>query len=281
MKRDRTGRGPNISHAVRRLIISEAIHDSKDMPRRALAIRLQDLIEKMEGSSPTEDTLTKMISEARNQQAGNNLDQPWSIGASASHDISPGVIPTLIDLQKLIKDNNGTRRLSLREAHLVGRLVPVAERVLQQAFIDRESRLWVLLLIVDVYVQRERVSLQMKEPYPDTADLDTLFFANDDLIGDDSLRAWWDVLPTKYQEATGQLLELYQRRALEEAEEKKGQPLSKEEATIIDQGFEIAKTGGPKAFNDFVEKNELARRYDLSQLDWGTIYSEALQEVLK
>ena len=62
MIRKRTGRGPKISSEVRQLIISQAIHDSKTMPRRALAVRLQELIERMGEVSPTEDTLTRMIS---------------------------------------------------------------------------------------------------------------------------------------------------------------------------------------------------------------------------
>ena len=51
MSERKPGRGPKISNAVRRLIISQAIQDSKNMPRRALAVRLQDLIEKVPGLS--------------------------------------------------------------------------------------------------------------------------------------------------------------------------------------------------------------------------------------
>ncbi len=100
MNGKRPGRGPQISNEVRRLIISEAIHDSRNMPRRALAVRLQDLIEKMGEISPTEDTLAKMISEARNKQPS-EIDRPWSIGACAEYNIPPDIIPILIGLQKL------------------------------------------------------------------------------------------------------------------------------------------------------------------------------------
>ena len=99
MNRRRPGRGPKISNEVRRLIIGQAIDDSKHMPRRALAVRLQDLIEKMGEISPTEDTLVKMVSEARNQQPS-EFDRPWSIGACAQYNIPPDIIPVLISIQQ-------------------------------------------------------------------------------------------------------------------------------------------------------------------------------------
>src|SRR4030065_755843 len=100
LNKEKTGRGPKISLEVRRMIIGQAIHDNKNMPRRALAVRLQDLIEKMGEISPTEDTLAKLISEARNQQPS-ELDQPWSIGACAQYNIPPAIIPVLIRIQEL------------------------------------------------------------------------------------------------------------------------------------------------------------------------------------
>ncbi|MFH0768301.1 MAG: hypothetical protein V1932_01880, partial [Chloroflexota bacterium] len=168
MNKRRPGRGPKISNEVRRLIIGQAIHDSKNMPRRALAVRLQDIIEKMGEISPSEDTLVKMISEARNKQPS-ELDQPWSIGACDEYNIPPDIIPILISLQKLKDKDQGESRLwkmTIREARWVARLYPVAEPVIDRLFKNEEGSLWWLSLIVNGYVQRERVSEQMSEQYP-------------------------------------------------------------------------------------------------------------------
>ena len=107
---------------------------ARHMPRRALAVRLQDLIEKMGEISPTEDTLARMISEARNKQPS-ELDQPWSIGACAQYNIPPDIIPVLIRLQKL-KAARRRRRLAgeitIREARWVARLYPAAEPLIDK-----------------------------------------------------------------------------------------------------------------------------------------------------
>jgi hypothetical protein len=283
MNRRRPGRGPKISNEVRRLIIGEAIHDSKNMPRRALAVRLQDLIEKMGEISPTEDTLAKMISEARNKQPS-ELDRPWSIGACTQYNIPPDIIPILISLQKL-KASDGKEGMSgkvtIREAKWVTRLYPVAEPVINKAFTNNDGRLWLLSLIVSSYVQRERVSEQMNEQYPDTSDLDRLYFASDNLLSDDSLAAWWGTFPPKYQQAVADVLEPYHQRAFKEFEQANGGPLTDEEIKLIDQCFEVAKTSGPIVLREWVKQHPLAQRFHMADLDWGTIYSEAIKEGLE
>ena len=191
MERERTARGPNISSDVRHLIIGQAIHDSKNMPRRALAVRLQELIEEMGEVSPTEETLIRMASEARNKQAS-DLDQPWDIGACAQYNIPPDIIPVLIKLQTLKASGDKESlpgEITIREAQWVARLYPVAEPVINKSFIDDGGRLGLLSLIVSSYVQRERVNEQMNEQYPNTSDLDRLYFANEDLLSENSLEA--------------------------------------------------------------------------------------------
>ena len=91
--------GLRISREVKTLIISQAIHDSKTMPRRALAVRLQELIQRMGEVSPTEDTLVRMISAARNQQPS-ELERPWSIGACSQYGIPAEIVPLLIKVRQ-------------------------------------------------------------------------------------------------------------------------------------------------------------------------------------
>jgi hypothetical protein len=69
---------PRIKPTIRQLIVSEAIR-YPDKPRLALATDLRDSIERMGEMSPSEETLIKMISDARNQESS-LLDNPWHLG---------------------------------------------------------------------------------------------------------------------------------------------------------------------------------------------------------
>ncbi len=280
MEREKTGRGPNISNEVKRLIIGQAIHDSKNMPRRALAIRLQDLIEKMGEISPTEETLIRMISEARNQQTS-ELDQPWSIGACTQYNIPPDIISVLIRLQKLkaSRDKEGLLgEITIREAQWVTRLYPVAEPLINKAFGEREGRLRLLSLIVSCYVQKERVSEQMNEQYPNTSELDRIYFANEDILNNTSIEGWWNTFPRELQQSVADSLEVRRVSAIEELEETRGRPLSDEEVKMINDGFDVAKASGPVALRDWGKKYPAMKKENLLVLDWIEIYSEALEE---
>jgi hypothetical protein len=279
METEKTGRGPNISNEVKRLIIGQAIHDSKNMPRRALAIRLQDLIEKMGEISPTEETLIRMISEARNQQQS-ELDQPWSIGACGSYNIPPDIIPVLIRLQKLKASGDKEcllGEITIREAQWVTRLYPVAEPLINKAFGEREGRLRLLSLIVSCYVQRERVSKQMNEQYPNTSELDRIYFANEDILNNTFVEGWWDTFPRELQQSVAESLEVRRVSTIEELRKIRGRPLSDEEVEMINEGFDVAKAGGPVSLRDWVKEHPAMQKENLLVLDWMEIYSEALE----
>ncbi|MFC1955220.1 hypothetical protein ACFLWZ_01580 [Chloroflexota bacterium] len=275
----RPGRGPKISNEVRRLIIGQAIHDSKNMPRRALAVRLQDLIEKMGEISPTEDTLVKMISEARNKQPS-VIDQPWSIGACAKYNIPPDIIPILIKIQKSKaadnEEQNSLGEITIREAQWIARLLPVAEPLINQIHGDDDSRLWWLSLIVSSYVQRERVSEQMNEQYPNTFDLDGLFFANEDPFSDVSLNTWWSKTPPEYQQVISDAVEEERSITHEDFKQNKGRPLTAEETKMINDCYDVIKSGGPTALSNFVKACPLAQENGMIQIISSIIYSKAI-----
>lgn len=278
MNPKRTGRGPKISSEVRQLIIGQAIHDSKTMPRRALAVRLQDLIERMGEVSPTEDTLSRMISEARNKQPS-ELERPWSIGACAHYGISPDIISILIRLQKLkaASDEEGSPgKITIREARWVARLYPAAEPVIDRLFKNEEGSLWWLSLIVNGYVQRERVSEQMNEQYPNTSDLDRLYFASEDFLSDEALEAWWGTLPLEYQQAILDAIEQERSTLHEDIKRNKGRPLSDEETKMIDDCLDIIKSGGPTSLSEFVKQCPLAQENGMIQIISSILYSKAV-----
>lgn len=273
----RTGRGPKISNEVRQLIISQAIHDSKATPRRALAVRLQDLIEKMGEVSPTEDTLARMISEARNKQPS-ELEKPWSIGACVHYNIPPDIIPILIRLQKLkaAGDEEGSPgKITIREARWVARLYPAAEPVINKIFTNEEE-LWWLSIIVNGYVQRERVSEQMNEQYPNTSDLDRLYFTNEDFLSDDALEGWWGTLPLEYQQSIFDAIEQERPILHEDIKRHEGRALSDEETKMINDCLDILKSGGPVALREFVNQCPLAQENGMLQIIPSILYSKTV-----
>ncbi len=284
MNRKRPGRGPKISNEVRRLIIGQAIHDSKNMPRRALAVRLQDLIEKMGEISPTEDTLAKLISEARNQQPS-ELDLPWSIGACAQYNIPPDIIPIIISLQKqkASGDEEGLlRQITIREAQWVARLYPsvkslkTVKSLKNKNIIDNAERLWWLSIMVSGYVQRERVSEHMNEQYPNTADLDRLYFTNEDPLSDVSLNTWWSTFPPEYQQAVSDAIEQERTVTHEDIKRNKGRPLSDEETKMINDCFDIIKSGEPFALREFVKQCPLAQENSMMQIISSILFSKVM-----
>ena len=278
MEREKTGRGPEISREVRRLIIGQAIHDSKHMPRRALAVRLQDLLEKMGEIPPTEDTLARMISDARNKQPS-ELDQPWSIGACAQYSIPPSIIPTLIEYQKskAANDEEGAPgQITIREAQWVARLYPAAEPLIDRLFNDKDGGIWWLSLIVTGYAHRERISEQMNEQYPNTSDLDRLYFFSEYFLSDDALAVWWGSLPSEYQKAIFDAVEQERSVTHEDIKRHKGRSLSDEETKMINDCFDIIRSGGLVALREFVNQCPLAQENGMMLIMPSIIHSKAV-----
>ncbi len=278
----RTGRGPKISNEVRQLIIGQAIYDSKTMPRRALAVRLQDLIERMGEVSPTEDTLARMISEARNKQPS-ELEKPWSIGACVYYNIPPDIIPILVRLQKLkAADEEGSSgEITIREARWIARLYPAAKPLSSKIAISSDRGLWWLYFIARGYVQRERVSEQMNEQYPNTSDLDRLYFGSEDFLSDDALTAWWDTIPHEYQQTIFDAIEKERSITHEDVKRHVDRPLSSEETKMIDDCFDIAKSGGLVALREFVDRYPFAKENGMMEIMTSILYSKAISGGIK
>ncbi len=278
MNREKTRRGPRISREVRTLIISQAIHDSKTMPRRALAVRLQDLIQRMGEVSPTEETLARMISNARNREPS-ELERPWSIGACAHYGISPESTPALMDVQKereSDKRKNAPGTLTIREARWIARLYPVAQPLINKMPYADESGPYWLSLVASSYVIRERVSEQMNEQYPNTLDLDKFFFAGGDPFDDSSLIGWWSTIPLQYQQAIYDAVEEDRLVTLEDIRRFKKRPLTDEETKMINDCFDILRSGGLTALSEFVGHTPLARESGLMEIISSIIYSKAV-----
>jgi len=274
----KTGRGPKISSTVRQLIISQAIHESKTMPRRALAVRLQELINKMGEPLPTEDTLVRMISEARNKQPG-ELEKPWCIGACAYYNIPTDMIPVLVKIQKLKAEYGNEEEMSkvltLREARWIARLYHMAKPLISKLPDVEENGLLWLDFIASSYVQRERVSEQMNEQYPNTTDLDRLYFYSEDFLNDDVLISWWDALLPDHRQAIVDALEGERALTYKDIERHNKRPLSPEETKMIDDCFDNIKKGGLVALRKFINHSPLAQENEMMHLMAAILYEKA------
>ena len=271
----RPGRGPQISKENRRLIISQAVHDARNMPRWPLAARLKDLIEKMGYTSPSDETLVKMISEARNKQP-RDLEKPWSIGACSYYNIPHDMIPVLIKLQKLMAeygdDEDVSRVLTVREAQWIARLYHMAEPLIREFPNAAESGFLWLDFIASSYVQRERVSEQMNEQYPDTTDLDRLYFYSDDFLNHDVLISWWAALLPDHKRAIIDALEEQRAETHRDIERHKKRPLSTEETKMIDDCYDSMQKGGLVALREFVNQSPLAQENGMIHLVASVLY---------
>lgn len=283
MNTKKTGRGPKISSGVRQLIISQAIHDSKTMPRRALAVRLQNLLETMGEPVPTEDTLARMISEARNKQPS-DLEKPWCIGACDYYNIPSDMIPIINEVQQLKAIEHKEEPLgeiSVREARWIARLYPVMKPIMSKLAMHNENELLWLLFIAISYAQRERVSEQINEQYPNTIDLDRLYFHGGGFLSDDALLAWWNALLPEHRQALIDSLEKKRPMLLEASAKIQGRTLSSEEVNMIDNCFDIVKNGGLVSLRDFIGQSPLAQENDMLHVMTGFLFSIAISGGLK
>ena len=91
-----TKRGrPGIKPHIRQLICVKALENKT--PRLALAIELKNLIEEMGELPPSEETMMRLISEARNHP-NSPLDEPWSVATLDDYPIPPDVLPVVLEL---------------------------------------------------------------------------------------------------------------------------------------------------------------------------------------
>jgi len=156
-------RQPKIPPTIKTLIIQEALKEPK-RPRRVVAVELQNLIERMGERVPSEDTLVKIISQARNREP-NPFDAPWSLGTLTKYDLPPEAIPTIIAIQE-IRHNT----LDIREAWWVSRLrcLVSSPKVLS---IEEVLSLWAIK-----YASQEEIA-EISNTEFDTSELDQIIIA--------------------------------------------------------------------------------------------------------
>ena len=114
-------KGPRIKPIVRRTIVGEARDArNKNKPRRQLMVELQTIIERMGEIVPSEETLEKLISWARNHPKS-PLDEQFSLASLAEYHIPPEAVPVIVWVyRKRLREEE--THFTIRQALWIARL---------------------------------------------------------------------------------------------------------------------------------------------------------------
>ena len=167
-------RAPRLKPTIKRLIVGDAVQYPKK-PRLALAAELKDKIERLGEISPSEETLMKMISDARNRNPS-ALDEPWHLGlmGKPEYDITPEAVPYILMVKawaeqslNVFKQQHGP--ITARQALWISRLYGFTE------YVRRRDPKWdfefFLFQWSEAYSCRERVCELSNTPF-DTSRFD-------------------------------------------------------------------------------------------------------------
>jgi hypothetical protein len=150
-------RGPRISKTVEKLIVHRSLAD-RNTPRRVLAVELQETISKMSEPVPTEETLEKLISKARNHTPS-PLDEQWTTASLVDFDLPPDSVPAVTKVWRYALNTNES--FAIRQAKWVARLYTLIKETSLLWFFSRK------------YADEERTASitgqQMDTFIPDTA----------------------------------------------------------------------------------------------------------------
>ena len=133
---------------IRRLIVGDAI-EYPNKPRLVLATELKDKIERMDEISPSEETLIKMISDARNKEP-NPLDTAWHLGTLNEYPLSAEAIHYILKIQ-IWTSSKHIHPVTIREAKWISRLYSVIENNKSRWLKPLEKSLWKVSFIYASY----------------------------------------------------------------------------------------------------------------------------------
>lgn len=115
-----------IKPAIKQLIVSEAIR-YREKPRLILAADIRDTIERIGEVSPSEETLIKMVSDARNKEVS-PLDTPWHLGTLDDYPLSAEAIHHILKVQKWMAKKGKKSQVTLRLAKWISRFSKVISK---------------------------------------------------------------------------------------------------------------------------------------------------------
>jgi len=156
--------------SIKRFIFQEAIRQI-NVPREFLANRLIKELKESNELAPTLETAKRYISKARN--AGNPIDQPWTLGACRDYPtfFPPSSLLFLTKMQYMdIFKNIRNQGFSIRKAMWIVRLQPLVKEYFEPD--DFKEEHMILANIVEAYSIAEMTSEIIGEPTFDSSDLD-------------------------------------------------------------------------------------------------------------
>jgi hypothetical protein len=164
-------KGPRIKPTVKRVIVWEAVKD-RNKPRRQVMVELQNIIESMGEIVPAEETLEKLISQARNHPVS-DLDAPWSVGCLAKYDMPPDALPIVMKIYEgRLREEE--QHFTIREALWIARLHKIIDDPI------------VLERFASAYALRDQVDWILNSPvYTRGFDISVIRYMNKQLTGAD------------------------------------------------------------------------------------------------
>ncbi len=169
MNKQKRLRSPRIKPTIKKIIALRAIR-YPTTPRLALANDLRDYIERLGEISPSEETLIKMISDARNKEI-NPIDSPWHLGImrEPEYGISPEAIPYIFQVKEWCDKNGKETPITVRQAFWIAQFCHIHRNKMK----DKETGdLWKASW---VYAQYEIVC-ELSDRDFDTTELDIPFW---------------------------------------------------------------------------------------------------------
>jgi hypothetical protein len=178
--REHIKRGPQISPTVKRIIAVESLRDP-ELPREYLARQLKEKIESLDFVSPTEETLKRRISEAR-QHRSQLISPYWNLGLQFDEKfkIPPEAIPKVLEIQRYLKENEGFQeytKLPITVVYWIGQLYKTVDPPILLFFSALAYSLYMHVMASTDKKYKNKETINYSNI--DTSELDKLLIAED------------------------------------------------------------------------------------------------------
>lgn len=216
-KKSPKGKRSKITSENERQIVRYATEQYPEMPRRALAEKLQREI-KWEGPAPELEVLERKISSYRRHSTDNHLDEPWSlsylvqndlpVGRLREHDIPAEVIPLILDMQEERRSHQ-EKPLTIREVFWASKLYCTIKTPRTTYFLFMNTATSLLYQWAHLYASEEQISEITGIPF-DTSNLDRIIAKYPEEYVLNPL--YWDNLQMQegFDEAARKMSEIYE-----------------------------------------------------------------------
>ena len=192
----------------------------------------------------------------------NELDSPWSVGSCLKYNISPAMVPVLIEFQQVEKEPSEILpsgiELTIRECRWIAFLYQGvnASEVLKNKWEPKQLKGHVSIM-ASMYAKREQIAEIMHQPI-DTSDLDE-FFSDPDT---DFLKLWLKTFGPKQYEKDKKAVNFFQPVSRENLISISGMPeLTQEQVDIFNEWLRNEYLSQVEPHKAYETKKELLARH--------------------